>query len=122
MAATGTSSASSHSGANGRGWAVSNPAVNSSESPGRKNPTRSPVSMNTVPRTPARPVLESRAEGSRNDGPRATVDGWDRAAVIATPDPGCRAGTGRTLRPCGRTHPRAPAPWRTYVAPGELTG
>jgi hypothetical protein len=35
------------------------PAVNSSESPGRKNPTSRPVSANSTTKTPSAPRLDS---------------------------------------------------------------
>ena len=46
-------------------WEASSPAVNSSESPGRKNPTSSPDSMKTIANSPIVPNVSRRECGDR---------------------------------------------------------
>jgi len=65
---------SSHSGVLMKPVAVSIPAVKSSESPGRKNPMSSPVSMKTIARMPTTasgPNQVMIVSGSSHSGPRA---------------------------------------------------
>ena len=45
-------------------WPAESPAVNSSESPGRKNPMSSPDSANTMRKTPIIPNFSMSAPGS----------------------------------------------------------
>ncbi len=56
--------------------ATKRPAVNSSESPGRKNPTRSPHSAKTIRHSPTSihgPSIVSSFSGSSQSGPNAIV-------------------------------------------------
>src|SRR5829696_10239940 len=61
------------------GWLIDpcftrSPAVNSSESPGRKKPTSRPHSAKTTTRIPTRPKLSTSVLGSSHEGPRAEAD------------------------------------------------
>src|SRR5262249_47134800 len=49
------------------------PAVNNSESPGRKNPASRPVSANTTTNTPSAPRLASQNDAERGPAPAASA-------------------------------------------------
>ena len=71
MATSGSTISSTHSGARltpARPPAATSPAVNSSESPGRKNPTSRPVSAKMMSSRPISPKVFSRCWVSRKAG------------------------------------------------------
>jgi hypothetical protein len=54
-------------------WAAKSPAVNKSESPGRKNPIRRPDSANTIRKRPMVPNVTRSCWGSRSTAVRVSA-------------------------------------------------
>src|SRR3954447_12275982 len=88
IAARGSTMSSTHSGARltpARPPAATSPAVNSRESPGRKNPTSSPVSAKMISTRPISPKVFSRCWVSRKAGAASIAIGTNGTGLRCPP-------------------------------------